>query len=151
MQVVIQRVNRASVTVDSKEVSRIGKGYMLLVGIARDDTKEEIEYIANKIINLRIFEDEDDKMNKSLLDVGGEILAVSQFTLMADCRKGRRPSFIDAAPPDEASALFDYFVGELRKFVPSVKTGIFQAMMDVELCNYGPVTIVMDSRQMLLR
>lgn len=147
MKVVVQRVKKGSVSVNGNVINTIGKGYILLVGMGLGDSKEEIDFIANKIAYLRIFEDEDDKMNRSILDVGGEILAISQFTLFADCKRGRRPSFIEAAPPQEASQLFDYFVEQLRTYNITVKTGIFQAMMDVELCNYGPVTIVLDSKE----
>ncbi len=148
MRVVLQRVSRASVKVDEKTVGEIGKGLVVLAGIAANDTVDDLEYISNKIVNLRIFEDEEQKFNRSLLDIKGELLVISQFTLYADCRKGRRPGFTGAAPPQEATALFDCFVAMLSSHSLKVETGIFQAMMDVSLCNYGPVTIYMDSKEM---
>lgn len=151
MRVVLQRVSYASVKVDGKTVGEIGKGLLVLAGIGKDDTDEDLSYIANKIVNLRIFEDEAQKFNRSLLDIKGDLLVVSQFTLYADCRKGRRPGFTDAAPPEQASAMFERFVNLLREFPLKVETGVFQAMMDVNLCNYGPVTIIMDSKEMIQR
>lgn len=148
MRVVIQRVKHASVVVDGAIVGAIEKGLLVLAGISAEDTEEDLLYIANKIAHLRIFEDDEHKLNRSVLETGGGILVISQFTLYGDCRKGRRPSFIDAAPPDKAASLFERFVDMLREFNLTVETGVFQAMMDVTLCNYGPVTIVMDSKEM---
>ena len=141
----LQRVTRASVTVGGETVSEIGPGLLLLVGVAKGDGEAEAEWLAEKVAGLRVLSDEDGKMNRSVREVGGEILAVSQFTLLADTRKGKRPSFIGAAPPEEASPLFDYFCEKLRAAgVASVETGSFGAMMDVALVNDGPVTIVLD-------
>ena len=145
MRVVLQRVKNASVAVGGERVSEIGEGLLLLVGVARDDGEGEANWLAEKVVGLRIFNDEEGKMNLGVRDVGGEILAVSQFTLLADTRKGKRPSFIRAALPEEAEPLFDYFCERLRAAgVASVKTGIFGAMMDVALVNDGPVTIVLE-------
>ena len=141
----LQRVTRASVTVGGETISEIGPGLLLLVGVAKGDSEAEADWLAEKVAGLRILSDDDGKMNLSVRDFGGEILAVSQFTLLADTRKGKRPSFIGAAPPEEASPLFDYFCEKLRATgVASVKTGRFGAMMDVALVNDGPVTIVLD-------
>lgn len=155
MRVLLQRVSRARVEIDGVVVGEIGKrqgeekhapiGLLLLVGIGQGDTRDILDSMAQKVVNLRIFPDEADKMNRSLLDIGGEILAVSQFTLYADCRKGRRPSFIGAAPPDLGSELFDAFVAALSALGPRVETGRFGAMMDVHLVNDGPVTIWLDT------
>ena len=145
MKAVLQRVKRASVTVDGKCVGRIEKGLLVLLGVSKDDTSADADYLADKILNLRIFEDSEEKMNLSLLDVSGEILVVSQFTLYADTRKGRRPSFIQAAPPEQANHLYEYLVSIFRTKLLRVETGKFQAMMDVELVNDGPVTIIIDS------
>ena len=149
MKVVLQRVREAGVRVDNEEIARIGSGFLALVGIGREDGQEDIDLLANKIANLRVFEDDEGKMNRSILEVGGEVLAVSQFTLYADCRKGRRPSFINAAPPEEANSLFERFVEALRALSLPVQTGRFQAMMDVRLVNSGPVTISLDSKELL--
>lgn len=146
MKVVVQRVKHASVKVDGKTVGQIGKGLMLLIGIADTDTEEDIEFVANKCLNLRIFEDAQGKMNRSLLEVGGEILAISQFTLLGDTRKGRRPSFVHAANPEKGKAYYDRFVERLRRSGVKTETGIFGAMMDVELLNYGPVTLIVESK-----
>ena len=141
----LQRVTRASVTVGEETVSEIGPGLLLLVGVAKGDGEAEAAWLAEKVAGLRVLSDDEGKMNRSVRDVGGEILAVSQFTLLADTRKGKRPSFVGAAPPEEASPLFDYFCEKLRAAgVASVKTGSFGAMMDVALVNDGPVTIVLD-------
>jgi D-aminoacyl-tRNA deacylase len=145
MKAVLQRVREASVTVDREVVGRIGEGFLVLAGIAAGDDAAALTAMANKIVNLRVFEDDAGKMNRSLLEIGGSLLVVSQFTLFADCRKGRRPSFMGAAPPDVASAMFDQFVGMLRALGPTVETGVFQAMMEVRLNNWGPVTIMLDS------
>ena len=145
MRVVLQRVKNASVTVSGERVSEIGEGLLLLVGVAKDDGEGEASWLAEKIAGLRIFNDEGGKMNLGVRDVGGEILAVSQFTLLADTRKGKRPSFIKAALPEEAEPLFGYFCERLRAAgIASVKTGSFGAMMDVALVNDGPVTIVLE-------
>lgn len=144
MRVVIQRVQRARVTVDGEVVGEIGHGLLLLVGIGRGEAEEALRWVADKIINLRIFEDESGKMNRSLREVGGEILAVSQFTLYGDVRKGRRPSFTGAAPPEEAEPLFDRFVQLLRASGVRVATGRFRAHMLVELVNDGPVTLLLE-------
>ncbi len=146
MKVVVQRVKHASVTVDGKIVGQIKHGLMLLIGIADTDTEEDIEFVANKCLNLRIFEDAQGKMNRSLLETGGEILAISQFTLLGDTRKGRRPSFVHAAEPQKGKAFYDRFVERLRRSGVKVETGIFGAMMDVELLNYGPVTLIVESK-----
>jgi D-tyrosyl-tRNA(Tyr) deacylase len=146
MRVLLQRVTSGKVTVDGQVVGQIDGGLVLLVGIGRGDGPSELEKLAAKVVNLRIFRDDEGKFNRSLLDVDGEVLAVSQFTLYADSRKGRRPSFIDAAPPEMASQLFDAFVDRLRELrVVKVETGVFGAMMDVEIHNDGPVTIWLDS------
>jgi D-aminoacyl-tRNA deacylase len=145
VRVVLQRVKNASVTVSGERISEIGEGLLLLVGVAKDDGEGKASWLAEKIAGLRIFNDEDGKMNLGVKDVGGEILAVSQFTLLADTRKGKRPSFIKAALPEEAEPLFDYFCERLREAgIASVKTGSFGAMMDVALVNDGPVTIVLE-------
>lgn len=147
MKVVIQRVTRASVTIGQQLFSSIGKGSLVLVGIQSDDTDEDINWLASKIVNLRIFDDENGIMNKSILDSDGEILAVSQFTLMARTKKGNRPSYIDAAPPAISIPLYEKFIGTLSQEVhKEVQTGQFGADMKVELINDGPVTIIIDSK-----
>jgi D-tyrosyl-tRNA(Tyr) deacylase len=146
MRVVVQRSKGASVTVAGEVTGQITKGLVLLVGVTHADKREDAVYLADKIANLRIFEDEDGKMNLSLMDVGGEILSVSQFTLYGDCRKGRRPNFMDAARPDQAVELYEVFNSLLREKGIRVETGIFGAMMDVELINDGPVTLIVDSK-----
>jgi D-tyrosyl-tRNA(Tyr) deacylase len=128
-------------------VGEIGQGLLVLLGVGRGDTEADAAYLAEKIVHLRIFEDAEGKMNRSLLDVGGEMLVVSQFTLYGDCRRGRRPSYSEAAPPEHARALYEYFVERARQYGPRVETGIFQEMMDVELVNVGPVTVLLDSRK----
>jgi D-tyrosyl-tRNA(Tyr) deacylase len=138
-------VKSASVAVAGERVSEIGKGLLIFLGVAHEDTDADRDYMANKIANLRIFEDDEGRMNRSLLEVGGEALVVSQFTLYGDCRKGRRPSFIAAARPEMADAMYQAFIKALAETGVSVKAGIFQAMMDVELINDGPVTILLDS------
>ncbi len=145
MRAVIQRVKSASVKVDGELVSEIDAGLLVFLGIAHDDNQEEIDYIANKVANLRIFEDAEGKMNCSLLETGGSALVVSQFTLYGDCRKGRRPSFINAARPESANALYEKFIAALKEQNIQTCGGTFQAMMDVELINDGPVTILLDS------
>lgn len=145
MRVVIQRSKQASVTVDGNVTGAIDKGYVLLVGITHTDTAEDIAYCAKKIAELRLWEDEEGKMNRSILEVGGDILSVSQFTLYAETKKGRRPSFTAAARPEQAKPMWDAFNDALREFGLRVETGIFGAMMDVALINDGPVTIIVDS------
>ena len=147
MRAVVQRVTRASVTVEGSIIGEIGKGLVVLIGIARDDTKVEAAYLIDKISNLRIFDDEEGKMNLSVKDVGGGLLIVSQFTLYGDVRRGLRPSWIDAAPPEVAEPLYDFFVRQARASVDHVAKGKFQAMMQVELINDGPVTILLDSKK----
>ncbi|MCK4754595.1 MAG: D-tyrosyl-tRNA(Tyr) deacylase [Calditrichia bacterium] len=146
MRVVVQRVSSASVKVDEKEVGKIGIGLLLLIGIAETDTETEIEFVANKCSELRIFQDEDGRMNRSVLDIGGEILAISQFTLLGDTSKGRRPSFIKAANPEKAEKFYNIFNQALINKGLHVETGIFGAMMDVDLTNAGPVTLIVDSK-----
>lgn len=147
MRAVIQRVSRAKVSVDEKVVGEIGKGILILLGVSNEDSKADAIYLLEKTLNLRIFEDADDKMNLSLLETKGELLVVSQFTLYGDARKGRRPSFIKAAAPEKANQLYEFFVAEARRQIAKVATGRFQAMMDVELVNDGPVTILLDSEK----
>jgi len=146
MKAVVQRVREASVVVAGQRVGAIGPGLMVLVGIGSQDTVRDADWMVDKIVNLRIFETEEGRLDKSLLDTGGSLLLVSQFTLYGDCRKGRRPSFSDAMRPDEARQLFDLFVERARRLVGCVETGVFQASMDVSLVNAGPVTILLDSR-----
>ena len=146
MKLVIQRVKHASVTVDGNVTGKIGKGFLVLIGIANSDTKEIADQYLKKLLNLRIFEDENGKTNLSLKDVNGELLLVSQVTLYADCRKGNRPSFINAGAPDMAESLYEYMIEACRKEIPVVETGIFGADMQVELLNDGPFTIVLDER-----
>ena len=146
MRAVVQRVKESSVKVDNETIGRIGKGLLVLLGVAKGDTPSDADYLANKIVNLRIFEDDSAKMNRSLLSIGGEMLVVSQFTLLGDCRKGRRPSFIAAAGPQKASELYDNFVQQVRRLGVSVETGRFQTTMEVALINDGPVTLVLESR-----
>ena len=143
MKAVIQRVKKASVIINNELYSDIGQGILVLFGVEKDDTIEQAEYLADKIINLRIFEDENEKMNLSLLDIKGEILVVSQFTLAGDCKKGKRPSFDNAAKPDKAIPMYEKFVELLKKNNITVKTGKFGAMMDVGLINDGPVTFIL--------
>lgn len=145
MKVVLQRVSRASVEVEGETVSEIGPGLLLLVGVAAGDTREAVDWLARKVAGLRVFPDDAGRMNLSVTETGGAVLTVSQFTLLGDARKGNRPSFVEAAPPEEAEPLFDYLCERLREAgVPEVKTGIFGAMMDVELVNDGPVTLVLE-------
>lgn len=140
-------MKQASVETDGEVVGKIGQGLLVLLGAGKEDSTEDVEYLVEKIINLRIFEDDAGKMNLSLVDTGGEILVVSQFTLFGDCRKGRRPSFDKAAPPDLAEDLYESFVQRLRDFGIPVQTGKFGAMMDVSLVNWGPVTLMLDSKR----
>lgn len=146
MRVVVQRSKQASVTVNGEITGKITSGLVLLVGVTHGDTKEDAAYLADKIVNLRIFEDEAEKMNFSLLDVGGQILSISQFTLYGDCRKGRRPNFMDAAKPDFAEQIYESFNNLLREKGVRVETGVFGAMMDVSLTNDGPVTLIVESK-----
>ena len=148
MRAVVQRVKSANVTVDEKHISEINKGLLIFLGVSQEDTSIDVEYLANKIANLRIFEDDEGRMNRSLLDVRGEALVVSQFTLYGDCRKGRRPSFIAAARPEKADVLYQEFMAAIEKMGVAVSAGVFQAMMDVELINDGPVTILLDSSKL---
>ncbi len=144
MKLVIQRVKRASVEVDNKQVGKIDKGLLVLIGVKEGDTKEQANYLIRKLIKLRIFEDENQKMNLSIKDVNGKLLIVSQFTLYANCNDGNRPSFTDAAKPEEANALYEYFCEEFVKNGIEVQRGIFGADMKVELINDGPVTIILE-------
>ena len=145
MRAVVQRVTRASVTVDGEVIGEIGNGLVVLLGIARDDSKVEAAYLVDKIAALRIFDDDEGKMNMSVKDVSGALLIISQFTLYGDVRRGLRPSWIDAAPPEIAEPLYEFFVRQAKATVDEVATGRFQAMMQVELVNDGPVTILLDS------
>lgn len=147
MRAVSQRVKSAQVIVNEKIIGSIGFGLLVLLGISREDNCDDADYLVEKTINLRIFDDQDGKMNRSLLDVGGEMLIVSQFTLSADCRKGRRPSFTAAAEPAEAKELYQYFIERVKEKGITVATGEFQALMEVGLINNGPVTILMDSKK----
>jgi D-tyrosyl-tRNA(Tyr) deacylase len=147
MRAVVQRVTHCEVTVDGETTGRIDSGLAVFLGVSSSDTEKEADYLAEKIANLRIFADDNDKMNLSVKDIGGEILVVSQFTLYGDCRKGRRPSYNDAAPPALAERLYEYFVDVLKDKGSPVATGRFQAMMDVILINDGPVTILLDSEK----
>ena len=145
MRIVIQRVKHAAVSVGGEEVSRIGKGVCVLIGVGEGDSEAGADWLAGKLVNLRIFEDEDDKMNLSLLDVKGAALLVSQFTLYGDCRKGRRPSFTSAAGAEEGRRLYGYFVDKVRSFGVETACGVFQAHMEVEILNDGPVTFMLDT------
>ena len=149
MKAVLQRVINSSVSIDGKVHRSVDKGFMILLGVVKDDTKEDADKLIKKIPYLRVFEDENGKMNLSCLDVGGEILVISQFTLCADCSHGRRPSFTNSAPPNEAESLYEYFADELKKTgISKVETGVFGADMKVSLINDGPVTIVLDSKEL---
>jgi D-tyrosyl-tRNA(Tyr) deacylase len=145
MRAVIQRVSRASVEIDNKVVGSIGNGFVVLLGITMEDDEKDAEYLANKTANLRVLEDNAGKMNVSLLESQGEVLAISQFTLYSDTRKGRRPSFIKAAPPEQAEPLYNAYINYLEKFNIKIATGVFGAMMMVNIHNHGPVTIIIDS------
>ena len=146
MRAVIQRVKSSSVTVGDETIGKIDSGLLVLLGVAKPDQSADADFLAEKIVNLRIFEDEQGKMNRSLIDIGGEMLVVSQFTLLGDCRKGRRPSFIDAAGPDKANELYEYFVAQVRETGVHIATGRFRAMMEVSLINDGPVTLILESK-----
>jgi D-tyrosyl-tRNA(Tyr) deacylase len=145
MRAVVQRVKKSSVNVDNQIIGRIDKGLLVLLGVAKGDTPSDADYLANKIVNLRIFEDDDAKMNRSLQSIGGKMLVVSQFTLLGDCRKGRRPSFAAAASTQKAAELYEYFVQQVRRLGITVETGRFQAIMEVTLINDGPVTLFLES------
>ena len=147
MRAVIQRVSKASVTVNEKICGKIQAGLVVLLGVGKKDTEKEAKFLAEKICNLRIFEDDQGLMNLSLMDVEGEMLVVSQFTLLGDCRKGRRPSYSSASPPEKANKLYLYFIEEIRKKNITTATGEFQAMMDVAMVNNGPVTLLVDSEK----
>ena len=146
MRVVVQRVKHASVTINGTVNGKINNGFLVLLGVQSTDSEQDVDYLVKKVTNLRIFSVENDKMNLSLKDVNGELLIVSQFTLYANCKEGNRPSFVEAAKPDVAIPLYEYFVSECKKIIPVVETGIFGADMKVELLNDGPVTIIMDSK-----
>jgi D-tyrosyl-tRNA(Tyr) deacylase len=147
MKVVAQRVRQASVEIDHLVVGRIGPGLVLLIGVAEADTEIDVEFVANKCTNLRIFQDEQGKLNRSVIEEKGEVLAISQFTLLADTRRGRRPSFISAANPEKGEKLYTYFINCLRETGLHIETGVFGAMMDVHLVNAGPVTVIVDSKR----
>jgi D-tyrosyl-tRNA(Tyr) deacylase len=144
MRIVLQRVKTASVSINGQIVGTIGPGILVLLGVHKDDVPEKADFLAAKCVDIRIFSDEQGKMNRSLMDTGGEALVVSQFTLFGDCSKGRRPSFIEAAPPEKGKALYEYFVQRMKERVKKVETGVFGAMMDVMLVNDGPVTLVLE-------
>ena len=146
MRVVVQRVKHASVTINGTVNGKINNGFLVLLGIQSTDSEQDVDYLVKKVTNLRIFSDENDKMNLSLKDVNGELLIVSQFTLYANCKEGNRPSFVEAAKPDVAIPLYEYFVSECKKIIPVVETGIFGSDMKVDLLNDGSVTIIMDSK-----
>ncbi|GEK29784.1 D-aminoacyl-tRNA deacylase [Kurthia zopfii] len=145
MKIVLQKAKNASVAVDGSVVGKIAEGYVLLVGITHEDTEEQADQLANKLVKLRIWEDEDEKMNHSIIDHGGDILSISQFTLYANAKKGNRPSFTDAARPDVAEPLWHYFNNKLTSLGMTVETGVFGAMMDVSLTNIGPTTIILEA------
>lgn len=146
MRVVVQRVKHASVTINGTVNGKINNGFLVLLGVQSTDSEQDVDYLVKKVTNLRIFSDENDKMNLSLKDVNGELLIVSQFTLYANCKEGNRPSFVEAAKPDIAIPLYEYFVSECKKIIPVVETGIFGSDMKVDLLNDGPITIIMDSK-----
>jgi D-tyrosyl-tRNA(Tyr) deacylase len=149
MRIVLQRVKTARVDVAGETVGSIGAGLLILLGVTQTDDREDAEYLAAKVVQLRIFPDEARRMNRSLLEAGGSLLVVSQFTLYGDCRKGRRPSFDHAAPPEQARALYEYFIRLLRSSNIAVETGVFQAEMEIHLINDGPVTFILDSKRSL--
>lgn len=148
MRAVVQRVSQASVTVEGKVVSTIGPGLLVLLGVGRDDARADLEYLAEKVVGLRVFEDEQGKMNRGLLEAGGELLVVSQFTLFGDVRKGKRPSFTDAMEPERANAMYQEFCGACRGLGAKVSEGVFRADMKVALINDGPVTLLLDSKRL---
>ena len=147
MKALLQRVDMASVTVGGNVTGSIGKGLCVFLGVAEGDTQKDIAWLADKVVNLRIFDDESGKMNRSVIDEKGEILIVSQFTLCGDCKRGRRPSWTNAAEPTEANRMYEKFVGEIESRGVVAATGVFQALMKVEICNDGPVTLMIDSRE----
>jgi len=147
MRIVLQRVSQSKVRVENKVVGEIADGLLLFVGITHDDTETDADFLVKKVSQLRIFADEDGKMNNSVQDIGGQILVVSQFTLYANCKKGNRPSFVDAARPEEAEKLYEYFVAKLRELGIDVETGVFGAHMEVEITNDGPVTLILDTKK----
>ncbi len=149
MRVVVQRVSRAAVTVDSATVGSIGPGLVVFLGVSKSDREQDADYLADKIVKLRVFPDANGKMNRSVEDTGGAVLVVSQFTLYGDCRKGRRPSFDEAAAPEVAVALYNYFVSRVASYGVFVATGVFQAHMEVSLTNDGPVTLLLESKENL--
>ncbi len=149
MKAVIQRVSEASVSVDDKIVGQIDSGFVILLGVAGDDETGDADYLADKIVNLRVIDDDNGKMNRSLLDSNGEALVISQFTLFANTRKGRRPSFVDAAPPEKAVPLYEYFISKIAERGVHVAQGVFGAMMSVKIYNTGPVTIILESKDRL--
>ncbi|HZT58477.1 MAG TPA: D-aminoacyl-tRNA deacylase [Pyrinomonadaceae bacterium] len=148
MRAVLQRVTRAQVRVEGETVGEIGGGLVVLLGVARDDSEDDARYLVEKTVNLRVFDDKEGRMNLSVVEAGGALLVVSQFTLYGDVRRGRRPSWVEAAPPDVAERLYEFFVAESRKTDARVETGSFRRMMEVELVNDGPVTILLDSRKL---
>lgn len=147
MRAVVQRVSRASVSVDGETIGKIGPGLMVLLGVGLEDSEKDVDYLVDKIVNLRIFQDEHGKMNISLLGIGGEMLVVSQFTLYGDCRKGKRPSYDKAARPETAEAMYEKFNQRCRDYGIKVETGKFQAMMKLDIVNEGPVTLILDSKR----
>lgn len=147
MIALVQRVSEAKVLVEKETIGSIGKGILVLLGIAEDDEKRDADFLSEKVVHLRIFEDDAGKMNRSLMDIGGELLVVSQFTLLGDCSKGRRPSFTRAARPEKAIPLYEYFIDRCKEPGLKVETGKFQAMMEVSLTNDGPVTLILESRR----
>lgn len=144
MKFIIQRVSKAQVKVQNKTVGKIEKGFMVLIGITHQDTKQTADYLVNKLINLRVFQDKNDKMNLSLKDINGSLLLVSQFTLYANCQRGNRPSFTEAAKPEVANKLYEYIITKCKQEIPDVQTGIFGANMQIDLTNDGPVTIILE-------
>lgn len=148
MRAVLQRVTRASVRVGGETAGEIGAGLVVLLGVARDDAEDDARYLAEKTVSLRVFDDGEGRMNRSVVEAGGGLLVVSQFTLYGDARKGRRPSWFDAAPPEVAERLYEFYVAEVSRVVALVAKGVFRAMMEVELVNDGPVTILLDSRKL---
>ncbi len=149
MRAVVQRVKKGSVEIKEKEIGKIEKGLIILLGVGQNDSEKDAEYLTEKIVNLRIFEDKEGKMNLSVKDINGQILIISQFTLYGDCKKGRRPSFISAALPDKAVKLYDYFLKNIKNCGLKIETGEFQAMMLVKIFNDGPVTIILDSEKLI--